>query len=242
MVEIKEKGSTFSEMEYKFYVVFVSHASIEDNVNVKNDHDYPRMYLRVMHIVEFDTFTATHGPGTYVDGKFYKSIYKSHILNNRPFLESSGSKRKLSSVDGGPPAKQQKTIYPAYFVPELAHVVAMCDEKLPFVALAQELAKRKIPHSGLQVEANATSLVLKLLTLPEPSQSSANTPEQIKVCDMFVIHFEALEEECELNPRKILIQIHTRLIAETAFVLNKNFSFMRIIVERVLYMIWPSVN
>lgn len=56
-------------MEYKFYLVFVSHASIEDNVPDKNDQDYPRMYLRVQHFIELDTFTATHGPGTYVDGK-----------------------------------------------------------------------------------------------------------------------------------------------------------------------------
>lgn len=28
---------------------------------------------------------------------------------------------------------------PAYFISELAHVVAMCDERLPFVALANEV-------------------------------------------------------------------------------------------------------
>lgn len=49
----------------------------------------------------------------------------------------------------------------------------MCDEKLPFVCLAQELTNRKIPHSGLQVEANATSLVLKLLSLPHPATSGS---------------------------------------------------------------------
>lgn len=75
----------------------------------------------------------------------------------------------------GPPAKQQKTIYPAYFIPELAHVVAMCDEKLPFFVLAQRLSQRKLAHTGLQVEANSTSLVLKLLTLPMPDSKS--TPE-----------------------------------------------------------------
>lgn len=65
-------------------------------------------------------------------------------------------------------AKQPKTIYPAYFIPELAHVVAMCDEKLPFYALIRALSKRKLSHSGLQVEAKSTSLVLKLLALPIP--------------------------------------------------------------------------
>lgn len=51
----------------------------------------------------------------------------------------------------------------------------MCDEKLPFVCLAQELCRQNIPHSGLQVEANATSLVLKLLSLPQPDHSSADS-------------------------------------------------------------------
>jgi mediator of RNA polymerase II transcription subunit 14 len=90
-------------------------------------------------------------------------ISKIKILTS----DSSSNKRKSSGAET-PAAKQQKTIYPAYFIPELAHIVAMCDEKLPFVMLAQELTKRKIPHSGLQVEANATSLVLKLLSLPKP--------------------------------------------------------------------------
>lgn len=90
------------------------------------------------------------------------------------FSECPLNKRKSSSGDAGPSAKQQKTIYPAYFIPELAHVVAMCDEKLPFVCLAQELCKKNIPHSGLQVEANATSLVLKLLSLPQPDPSSSD--------------------------------------------------------------------
>lgn len=30
---------------------------------------------------------------------------------------------------------------PAYFISELAHVVAMCDERLPFVNLATEVSK-----------------------------------------------------------------------------------------------------
>lgn len=88
-------------------------------------------------------------------------------------------------MDAGPSAKQQKTIYPAYFIPELAHVVAMCDEKLPFVCLAQELCRQNIPHSGLQVEANATSLVLKLLSLPQPDQSPESTKVTATVISCF---------------------------------------------------------
>lgn len=55
------------------------------------------------------------------------------------FLDGVSIKRKASASEG-PAAKQQKTIYPAYFIPELAHVVAMCDEKLPFVSLSLEVS------------------------------------------------------------------------------------------------------
>lgn len=47
-------------------------------------------------------------------------------------------------------------------------MVALCDERIPFVTLAQELTRRDIAHQGLQVEANATALVLKLVQLPAP--------------------------------------------------------------------------
>lgn len=88
-------------------------------------------------------------------------------------------KRKAGGGGGdtaaGPSAaKQQKTIYPAYFIPELAHIVAMCDEKLPFVNFAKELSQMSIPHSGMQVEANATTLGLKLLSLPRPATTATS--------------------------------------------------------------------
>lgn len=41
------------------------------------------------------------------------------------------------SKPGEPSTKKQK--HPAYFVPELAHIVAMCDERLPFALLTVEV-------------------------------------------------------------------------------------------------------
>lgn len=38
-----------------------------------------------------------------------------------------------------------------------------------------QLTKREIAHQGLQVEANATALVLKLVQLPAPSSSIATS-------------------------------------------------------------------
>lgn len=67
-----------------------------------------------------------------------------------------------------PPSKKARITYPSYFVSELAHVVSMCDEKLPFLAIASELSDRGICHSGVQSEIDATTMVLRILSLPQP--------------------------------------------------------------------------
>lgn len=71
-MEIKEKANVQCEMEYKFHLVFVKHIAIDEDSNSttpKTEIDVPKKYLKVQSMVEFDTFTATHGPGTFVDGK-----------------------------------------------------------------------------------------------------------------------------------------------------------------------------
>lgn len=47
----------------------------------------------------------------------------------------SGKRKAVSKLDSPPKRSKQ----PAYFISELAHVVAMCDERLPFVTLATEV-------------------------------------------------------------------------------------------------------
>lgn len=177
IVGLKEKPSNPNEMEYTFYLVYIKHVSIDsvddhilDSCSATpstSGQEMPKMFLRVLTMIEFDTFVATHGPGTSVIVKRIE--------------DDVGTKRKfVGSELSAPASKHQKTIVPAYFIPELAHVVAMCDEKLPFVAMAQELSKRNIPHSGLQVEAHATSLVLNLLTLPSPADITFQTDNNEK--------------------------------------------------------------
>ncbi|XP_065361680.1 mediator of RNA polymerase II transcription subunit 14 [Calliphora vicina] len=172
VVQLKEKSNMPNEMEYTFHLGFVAYQTNETDPLPEESSqqlvpvqappnlqpgstpnaEVPKVYTKLLKLIEFDTFVATHGPGTDVD-------------------DTPPHKRKLGNEHGAPSAKQAKTIYPAYFIPELAHVVAMCDEKIPFLNLAQALTKYNIPHSGLQVESNATSLVLKILTLPMPGQS-----------------------------------------------------------------------
>lgn len=93
IVGLKEKPSNPNEMEYTFYLVFIKHVSIDENsadetpidnastsstATINNQQnpgvEIPKMFLRVITLIEFDTFVATHGPGTSVvrkmDGMF----------------------------------------------------------------------------------------------------------------------------------------------------------------------------
>lgn len=150
IVEFKEKESTQCEIDCSFYLAVVKHSSIEDDPHDDSiETEIPKMYLKVLTLIEFDTFVITHGPFTSVDDQSEKF----------PQKRKAGGRQEPGS---------RRTKHPAYFIPELAHVVALCDERIPFVTLAQELTKREIAHQGLQVEANATALVLRLVQLPPP--------------------------------------------------------------------------
>lgn len=174
MVEIKERPEQPTEMEYTFHLAQGTYEANDSTpttadatvTDPPNTETAAKLYLKVSSVVEFDTFVNTHGPGTYVDEVFVSNAA------NLAALAAGGAKRR-AAAEGGPVGKQQKTIYPAYFIPELAHIVAMCDEKLQFVSIAKELSLLNIPHSGLQVEANATTLGLKILALPKPNSSGS---------------------------------------------------------------------
>lgn len=53
---------------------------------------------------------------------------------------SGGGSGGRNETSGTNQARRPK--HPAYFIPELAHVVALCDERIPFVTLAQEVGKK----------------------------------------------------------------------------------------------------
>lgn len=204
VVGFKSKECNPNEMEYTFYLFYIKQVSIDENTsddqlldggstsvmqNAANT-EIPKMFLRVMTMVEFDTFVATHGSGTNI-------IKKSE--------EDLGPYKRKKLGQEGPLSKQAKILYPAYFISELAHIVAMCDEKLPFIALAQELLKRNIPHSGLQDEAHASSQVLNLLSLPSPSEININLPSLERSPDKNKMEKDALTSKA-LNEKQLFLQ------------------------------------
>lgn len=58
-------------------------------------------------------------------------------------VTDKGNKRRSNGPNGrqdsaGTP-QNRRPKHPAYFIPELAHVVALCDERIPFITLALEV-------------------------------------------------------------------------------------------------------
>ncbi|XP_029175199.1 mediator of RNA polymerase II transcription subunit 14 isoform X3 [Nylanderia fulva] len=177
IVAFKEKENSPCEIECSFYLAVVKHSSIEDDPHDDSiETEIPKMYLKVQSLIEFDTFVITHGPFTSVDsgnndqdGGCITEVVETTTSNKR---RSTGVGGRTDAVGT---SQNRRAKHPAYFIPELAHVVALCDERIPFVTLAQELTRREIAHQGLQVEANATALVLKLVQLPAPSPTIATS-------------------------------------------------------------------
>lgn len=83
IVEMKEKKDHPTEMDYVFYLANVKPSSVDSITNEEStvDVEFPKMYLKVMSLIEFDTFVITHGPGTYVDGKktFHLSLIQVYF-------------------------------------------------------------------------------------------------------------------------------------------------------------------
>ncbi|CAD6234893.1 GSCOCG00007749001-RA-CDS [Cotesia congregata] len=162
IVEFKEKESFSGEMEYTYHLAAVRSCLMDrafqnNKHNDSFDNDIPKLHYRVESLTEFDTFVVTHGPNMNID------IDLSSGGTKRPNFEPSSQDVELVT------SQSKKMKHSAYFIPELAYVVALCDERIPFVSLAHELNKRGIPHQGLQVDTNATAIVLKILQLPSPS-------------------------------------------------------------------------
>jgi hypothetical protein len=72
-VEYHENEEYVTEMEYQFYLIIVKKATADDNEELPPGAVaggvVPKFYLKPVTVMPLDTFAATHGPFTEVDGK-----------------------------------------------------------------------------------------------------------------------------------------------------------------------------
>ena len=106
-----------------------------------------------MEVIELDLFMMTHGPSAplelekFIDGK------RKRVQSESECEVDHFGQPKLKKHSRG-------------MLPDLQHVVALFEERIPFAALASHLTKQDIFHQGLTIEALGTGLALKLLKLP----------------------------------------------------------------------------
>lgn len=68
IAEFKEKECAPYEIDIQFYMAVVKQSSIEDNPEDDTiETEIPKMYLKVLTLIEFDSFVITHGPYTSIE-------------------------------------------------------------------------------------------------------------------------------------------------------------------------------
>ena len=79
IVEFHEIEEHLTEMEYNFYLIIVKKASADENEEFlpqggMSGGVVPKFYLKPVTVMPLDTFAATHGPYTEVDGQLVNLI------------------------------------------------------------------------------------------------------------------------------------------------------------------------
>ncbi|KAB7504809.1 hypothetical protein Anas_09210 [Armadillidium nasatum] len=143
------------------FLLIVKEASIEDDPNDDSvQTSLPKSYLRAYKLLPIDPFSCIHGPTTKVDA-----------------LDTIDS--QLSGKRKGPPTKNDPTSKrikaPAYFLREVAQVVAMCDHIYPLAHVGYELQQLGVRTGNIQVEEGGVGLVLRLIDLPSSADISSST-------------------------------------------------------------------
>jgi mediator of RNA polymerase II transcription subunit 14 len=67
-------------------------------------------------------------------------VVSLNVLSHHCFTDQNEKFPGKRKSGGRQEPGSRRTKHPAYFIPELAHVVALCDERIPFVTLAQEVS------------------------------------------------------------------------------------------------------
>ena len=150
ITDCKEKETQPCEMDYRYHLLWVKPASIEDDPKDGSvTADIPKVYLKALSMIEFDPFLITHATATKVDVQ----DLSEKIIGKRKF-------------GGKVEAPIKRTKFPAYFLSDLAHVVAFADERIPFMSMGTELSKRNVVHGDIEIQDRAVGLVIKLIRFP----------------------------------------------------------------------------
>lgn len=152
IVRLLENPDNRCEIVPTYYLMTVAPQQLEDDaieqkVEAVLETELPKSYLKIVDFASLDNFISTHGPCTEIE-------YEQQGI---------GKKRKTTTQ---PESGVKKVKYTGFFISELAHIVSMCDERIPFSTLCRELNKKDICHNGIQIEAYGSNYHVKIVQMP----------------------------------------------------------------------------
>ncbi|CAH1244794.1 Hypp7387 [Branchiostoma lanceolatum] len=145
VVEFLE-GQQFYEIEYRYHLLQLKDQSVK--LKAEGESSDSAVSSHAGSLVTLDPATFSKEVGTATPGIKRKiSIQHGH----------GGPQLKRERVDAGEPSM---------YLPDVAHLISVCDTQIPLISLCQELGRRGIPCQGVQSEGYDVGLGVKLLALP----------------------------------------------------------------------------
>nr|XP_054771288.1 mediator of RNA polymerase II transcription subunit 14-like [Lytechinus pictus] len=154
-------GKGLSDFVCRYHLMRCSSVAYVDTQNVpqggttptnqKEASETTEKYLQPDAFVDLDHSTILRGPDTYVEdlGEY-----------------DDENKRKVVYTSTGKPKKKKLTSHCEFFNYTLSHVISLCNIRIPFIKLCEELSENNLAHQGIQVEGEGVGLVIKLCSLP----------------------------------------------------------------------------
>ena len=132
LVTVFDEDDLRHELKIDYYLLYISHTSTSnEESSTQFELELPKPYLQITKALKLDISNISH-----------------HSFLSEDSSDRNG-KRKMCSINIGE-NKVQRTSASGYYIPELAHVVSFCEEKLAYSSLSSELHKRSICHQVLQ--------------------------------------------------------------------------------------------
>jgi len=183
--ELKQGESSFESM---FYMLQAKPCRYLDG-DLEVDSNGAQLFLQCTHFMELDKFMLLHGPATSMNDKETLDGSVDSTTNGTSLLGTSRKRLAQGAISGPSAAKAPRSsLISPYLVPELPYVISVCDDRIPFIALQEELNKHGIRHQGVQTEGRGLCLQLSITAFPVPEgiepQAAAELSNKMLQCTL----------------------------------------------------------
>lgn len=148
LVTVFDENETKNDITIDYYLIYVSQTSVPNVEPTQQfEAEFAKPYLQITKVLKLDISNILHQP------------YSSEDVCDK------NGKRKMCSNQSQTSKVQRKNATTGYYIPELAHVVSFCEEKLAYSSLSAELQKRSICHQVLQ-DSDGYTHVIDIVKFP----------------------------------------------------------------------------